>query len=59
MPMSQLGWPTSAARDIAMLSQISGDSVLMVRHDGTGAPDALGLVRESDLAPSVAALFAK
>ena len=42
-----------------MLSQISGDSVLMVRHDGTGAPDALGLVRESDLAPSVAALFAK
>ena len=57
--MGQLGWPTSAARDIAMLSQLSGDSVLMVRHDGTGAPDALGLVRESDLAPSVAALFAK
>ena len=55
--MHQLGWPASAARDIAMLEQVHHDSVLMVRHNATAEATAIGFVDESDLTPSVAALF--
>ena len=55
--MHQLGWPASAARDIAMLEQIHHDSVLMVHHNSAEEATAIGFVDESELAPSVAALF--
>ena len=55
--MNQLGWPASAARDIAMLEQVHHDSVLMVRHNAAAEATAIGFVDESDLTPSVAALF--
>ena len=50
-------WPASAARDIAMLEQIHHDSVLMVHHNSAEEATAIGFVDESELAPSVAALF--